>query len=528
MVFRAQLETAIAGSLTRIGSLFVPLLCGAVLALALWSLGFQTINSDGYYYLTAARNVVETGTFTYDTIHTTNGFHWAWMGLLVGGSALLRLLGFALEGPVLVSVTVVLSCTFYVAAARQLVYLLAQTGQQREVSQIAPLLAGLVFLEPTLITLSINGLETSLFLFLLLRLIRLLSEDRPQDAMLACMALTLVRIEGIVMAPFVIMSAHSGWSSRLRRSVLVLVPVMVILALNYLADGSVLSNSSQAKAFWAALARERYLWDVPASARLILIAKDLIYLPGILFQLLLSIRDDRVLGKIVVVLLGVVSYVAVTRPSVVLERLLSRPMYLLTWYSVVTWCAYKTLYFTPRSGQFVAEFAVKDYQSIWYFAPFSLLMALAFYLILSSSGRTLVTRSALGMCLVVILWIRALSSLPQRPGIETAAACQPPPHGVTYVAQNDDAFAYWYRLPVVVLDGLVTGRRLSDGVPYLSALRGQDIERYLADLSPRFIRVGTDQVLLNLRMADERIDAIRARPVVHLCGMGEWYDLASN
>ena len=126
-----------------------------------------------------------------------------------------------------------------------------------------------------------------------------------------------------------------------------------------------------------------------SDARLILIAKDLTYIPGILFQLLLSIRDDRVLGKIVVVLLGIVLYVAVARRSVVADRLHSRPIYLLTWYSLVTWCAYKTLYFTPRSARFAAEFAVKDYQSIWYFAPFSLLIALVLYLILSSSGRHL-------------------------------------------------------------------------------------------------------------------------------------------
>jgi hypothetical protein len=504
------------------------LICGALLALVLRSLGFATINSDGYYYLTVARNFVETGTFTYDTIHSTNGFHWAWMGLLVVASAFIRLLGLALDGRALVVAAVVVSCTFYVAAARELVDILSQTRQPAEVKQIAPVLACLVFLEPNLITLSINGLETSLFLFLLLRLVRLLSEERPHDALLTCLALTLVRIEGVVMAPFVVMSGRRDLSSRLRRSVVVLVPVVLILTLNYLADRSVLSNSSQAKAFWAQLARERYLWNVPVRAELILIAKDLTYIPGLLFQLLLSIRDDRVLGKIVVVFLAIASFVAITRRSVVVDRLRSRPIYLLAWYSVVTWCAYKTLYFTPRSSQFAAGFAVKDYQSIWYFAPFSLLVALLLYLILSSAGRTLVTRSAIGVCLVVIMWIRALSSLPQGAGIGDASACQPPPRTAVYVAQNDDAFAYWYRLPVVVLDGLVIGRRLSDGVTYLSVLRDGGIEKYLAGLPPRFVRVGTEPIVRNLNMATERIDAIRARPVVHLCGMGEWYDLASN
>jgi len=512
----------------RIRSTLVTLTCGALLALVLWSLGFATINSDAYYYLTVARNVVETGRFTYDTIHSTNGFHWAWMGLLVVASAFIRLLGLALDGRALVVAAVVVSCTFYVAAARELVRILSETRQPPEVKQIAPLLACLVFLEPNLIILSINGLETCLFLFLLLRLVRLLSDEQPRDALLTCMALTLVRIEGVVMAPFIIMSGHRDWSSRLRRSVMVLVPVVLILTLNYLADRSVLSNSSQAKAFWAHLARERYLWNVPARAEMILIARDLTYIPGILFQFLLSIRDDRVLGKVVMALLGVVSYVAITRRSVVFDRLRSRPIYLLAWYGVVTWCAYKTLYFTPRSNQFASQFAVKDYQSIWYFAPFSLLVALLLYLILSSTGRTLAARSAVGFCLVVILWIRALSSLPMGAGIEDDSACQPPTPTAVYLAQNDDAFAYWYRLPVVALDGLVTGRRLSDGVTYLSALRDGGIERYLDDLSPRFIRVGTEQLLRNLNVADERIDAIRIRPVVHLCGMGEWYRLTSN
>ena len=163
----------------RILSSLVLLVCGVLLALVLWSIGFPTINSDGYYYLTVARNFTETGTFTYDTIHSTNGFHWAWMGLLIAASSLIRVLGFALDGPVLVGITVVVSCTFYIAAARQLADTLSQTRQPAEVKQVAPLLAGLVFLEPNLINLSINGLETSLFLFLLLRLVRLLSDDRP-------------------------------------------------------------------------------------------------------------------------------------------------------------------------------------------------------------------------------------------------------------------------------------------------------------------------------------------------------------
>src|SRR6185295_7710213 len=101
----------------RILSSLVLLVCGVLLALVLWSIGFPTINSDGYYYLTVARTFTETGTFTYDTIHSTNGFHWAWMGLLIAASSLIRVLGFALDGPVLVGITVVVSCTFYVAAA---------------------------------------------------------------------------------------------------------------------------------------------------------------------------------------------------------------------------------------------------------------------------------------------------------------------------------------------------------------------------------------------------------------------------
>ena len=114
---------------------------------------------------------------------------------------------------------------------------------------------------------------------------------------------------------------------------------------------------------------------------------------------------------------------------------------------------------------------MRDYQSIWYFVPMSLLAALVLHLILSLSGRTLLTRSALGICLVAMLWIRAVSLLPQSSGFADSSACQPPPRAATYVAQNDDAFAYWYRLPIVLLDGLVTGRRLSDGVSYLSVLR---------------------------------------------------------
>ena len=80
----------------------------------------------------------------------------------------------------------------------------------------------------------------------------------------------------------------------------------------------------------------------------------------------------------------------------------------------------------------------------------------------------------------------------------------------------------------MVLDGLVTGRRFSDGVWYLSALRDGGIERYFDDLSPRFVRVGTERILLDLKMAEGESTRFARRPLVHLCGMGDWYDLGSS
>jgi len=133
---------------------------------------------------------------------------------------------------------------------------------------------------------------------------------------------------------------------------------------DYFADGSLLSNSSQAKAYWAQLARHEYL-DAPSMVALVrIVGTDLAYTPGFVFQLLLSIRDDRWLAGASLALIATVAVVAWRRRSVVAERLAAMPLYLLAWYCVVTWLAYKTIYFTPRTAEFEAQFAVKDYQSV--------------------------------------------------------------------------------------------------------------------------------------------------------------------
>jgi hypothetical protein len=192
----------------------------------------------------------------------------------------------------------------------------------------------------------------------------------------------------------------------------------------------------------------------------------------------------------------------------------------------VTWLAYKTIYFTPRTAEFAAQFAINDYQSIWYFAPLNVLAGLLLYLALLTV-RNRVATALPGIAIVCVLWIRAVAGVPEARVDTITTACQEPPREPTYVAQNDDGFAYHQRLPVVVLDGLVTGTRLSDGVSYMPAVRAGRAQHYLSDLKPRFIRVGTDRVLSNLRISNEAIAAIRDQPVVHICGMGQWYDLAA-
>lgn len=512
-------------SLQAFGRAAVLLASGALLALLWHASGFQAINSDGYYYLTTARNFVETGTFTYDTLHSTNGFHWAWMWILVGISASFKALGLSLDGSSLTATVAVLDCTLYVAAATELHAILRGRRQWADLTDVAPLIAGLVFIEPNLMRLSINGLETALFLFLLLRLVRLLSEDSPR-AVWVYVALTLTRIEGVVLAPLVIAIGDPRWPARLRRALMTLVPVVLIFSFDYFADGSLLSNSSQAKAYWAQLARHEYL-DAPSMVALLrIVGKDLAYTPGFFFQLLLSIRDDRWLAGASLALIATVAVVAWRRRPLVAERLAAMPLYLLAWYCVVTWLAYKTIYFTPRTAEFEAQFAVKDYQSVWYFAPAGMLAALLIYLVVFSLRRR-VAAALVGIVFVCVLWVRTVAAMPAASAVTAAPDCEEPPAHATFVAQNDDGFAYYQRLPVVVLDGLVTGTRLSDGASYLSAVRAGRAEQYLTDLKPRFIRVGTDRLLSNLHVSSGAIAAIRRQPIVHLCGMGDWYDAAA-
>ncbi len=45
-----------------------------VVAVAIAASGASLMGSDGAYYIVTARSFVETGHFTFDQIHSTNGF----------------------------------------------------------------------------------------------------------------------------------------------------------------------------------------------------------------------------------------------------------------------------------------------------------------------------------------------------------------------------------------------------------------------------------------------------------------------
>jgi len=138
-------------------------------------------SDDGFYYLKIARNVAETGTVSFDGVHGTNGFHPLWMGLLT--------LAYAVSSPsaaqalviagVLQAVLVVLSLALLYHNAR---YMGAAA---------CPWLALGVFAWPRIVGYGMRGLETALYVFLLLALIAhsarygIFAPGRPRRAAVA-------------------------------------------------------------------------------------------------------------------------------------------------------------------------------------------------------------------------------------------------------------------------------------------------------------------------------------------------------
>ena len=487
--------------------------------LAALQFGVVGMSSDGFYYLVAARNFVEQGVFTYDTIHTTNGFHWGWMVVLLALCKVFSWLpGDPLASTSLVHATLVANVVFAAIAGAAFARLLAKAFP--DMPRGSPLLLSLlIFLDPLVVQTFVGGLETALFLLLLIAVANELQSRRLVRACVLAQLLAVTRIEGIVVFPILAWHAwRSRAASRARDLVLVFPWALVLVpALNVLADGTLASNSSVAKAYWSHLNRELFFDPASFARKAVLAASDLAHLPTSLQTAFATMARSSPVPT-AVALLAFVLFLAIGITRLIARRgslRHARGPGLIVWYAALTFAAYKVLLFTPR-GAGIELVGVYDYQSRWYFLPHSLILLGVSYGALRASVRSRVGGVAIQLALFVALWLVVLPRI-WRATPNEESSCVEPPREAVYLSNDDNGHAYFRRLKLVVADGLVTGRNRSTGEHYTDALRGGSAGAYLLSLDPTYV----NPALIRMLRASGGIDLPHASEV-ELCGIGSW------
>jgi hypothetical protein len=190
----------------------------------------------------------------------------------------------------------------------------------------------------------------------------------------------------------------------------------------------------------------------------------------------------------------------------------------------VSYLVYKSYYFTPRSFAFKDLFPVTDYQSRYYFAPHLILLLTGIQLAILNSFRSYLAGLMALLAITGISWIMFLRDERSTTSSVVSSVCLPAPSAV-YAVANDDGFAYYTRLPIVVLDGLVTGHRISDGASYLESMQSQSVHSYITALKVRYLKLGAEKHLNFLAAPGTNERFSKEGRVVSLCGMGEWIEL---
>lgn len=491
--------------------------------------GSSLIISDGFYYVTIARNVVEGLGFTYDTIHTTNGFHWMWMLILLVVCSIGRFF-VQLDSVQLIEGVFALNCFIWAWSALAFYRVLQLLRIEFCPKFMLLFLTAIVFIDPVLTQNAINGLETALFLLLLLLLNRAYIERRVWACALLFQLLVFTRIEGLAVLPILLYGFRHSFRASAFAALLIPFGAILTFVLNFIVDDSVLSSSSLAKAYWAARARGEFFWPLGLKEQAILVIKDAIYLPCSYLSNILFIFDNASLTNLAALAIVVVMIIAGSWRSAVhisLEELKISTAKILpfVFFCLVSYLVYKIYYFTPRSAAFKDIFPVTDYQSRYYFAPHLVLLLTAIHLTLLKCFRSYLPGFFSLLALTAFSWgvfIKAHSS--GKATDSSSPACIPAPAAL-YAAGNDDGFAYYHRVPLVVLDGLVTGHRMENGWRYLDSMKSKTVESYISELRIQYIRLGSEKHLNFMAASSSNERLLAAGRVVSLCGMGQWLEV---
>ncbi|HEV8633570.1 MAG TPA: hypothetical protein VG370_04920 [Chloroflexota bacterium] len=489
------------------------LYCAAVVLLVNRS-AWPPIESDGFYYLTVARNFVETGRFTYDQIHTTTGFHWAWMGVLVLAASGVRWVGLPLDTALYVQVAALLNVAAYAGAmvlGQQMLRPYAADGRWATFLTLA------VFLEPGALTTAVLGMETALLLLALLLLGAALRAGRPGAGAAALSLAVLTRTEALLLYPLywlLLRRRHTAASLALPPAA-----AAATLVLNRLANGTWLNNAAVVKRYWAQVGWEHVFLPAEPLAKVLGAVLGLGSIDWSVEWALYRLFVERsALGWVALPVLAATGWLVLRNREQAWRgapRVLADPAAaVLGVYAVVTFVLYKTLLFRPSLA------GVPDYEAPWYYVPVAVVATL-------SLGAALLVdrdRRALGGALLVgvvcLGWAIHVDALARRPARLDAPAqqCEPAAPDAAFAVPYGWDLAYYRRVREVVADGVVTGRNIATGEHYPDALRAGRAGSYLQGLGVAYV----DPFLPELLRFAGGFATTGLRPVV-LCGFPYYY-----
>ena len=217
------------------------------------------IFDDGYYYLTVATNLVESGRSTFDGISLTNGYQPLWLLMLTGLAAIVGTQPY----PYFIACC---ALVYAIAVGTPLLVLFWPRGDRRHLMFCAAI--GLIFAMLHYSIVFLRGLEPILFVPVLVIMVALIERDRNDSRTLlqistALAVAFLIRLDSLALFASVLMvlQAIVYWRERPKRSTairsavrmaaqtsLVLIPtVLVYAAINFWLFGSPVPVSGLAK-----------------------------------------------------------------------------------------------------------------------------------------------------------------------------------------------------------------------------------------------------------------------------------------
>ena len=226
-----------------------------------WLLG--VVPDDSFYYFKIARQIADTGRSTFDGIHPTNGYHPAWMAVLV-------LIGKLTSDPVgFIRASLIAAFAFHLAASRCIV-----AGLARWMPEGRAWVAGALWvINPLPMNFALQAMESAIYIFAASLVLYTYSRQlmpavqsgpASSPSLKACMLfgfslgfLFLGRTESVVMTTVVTAAIayrlrRGGWFKLMAGTTVAFVLVVLPwFAYSWLATGSWFQRSGSMKMLWA-------------------------------------------------------------------------------------------------------------------------------------------------------------------------------------------------------------------------------------------------------------------------------------